>query len=454
MNLLAVFWGLIALTIATGFLIHSNKQETKHSPVLLFGTIILYTACLLLSVFSKENGILFVGLTFVVYFSCLQKQKHQHYHHYLLTCALFLIFSLIILLFIKFDYFTAGYGYRNFTLKERILTQFWITLQYIYWFILPDYKNYYFFHDGINLISSFKDWRFGFSIFIWFILLLMTRLGSLYRLAIGWFIVSHLMESTIIPLEMVFEHRNYLSGIGLSFLVLAIVNDLFTHLKKPLQYLLILVIASIYVIQFMLVASAWSSQEKMAIQWNLLNQDSTRLLGFAGDTFTNKGLFTEAESSYKKMSDLEPDLIKGDLLLLRLKCLYPDAGFKWEIFNSKLNKTVIKSGDSAILAELMSLKELGHCKSVPNDLVWAAIQAIKEKAHISAQQTTGFSLIEARLCYQAGDYHCFISRYENAALKYNDMGIKETLLRVYGELYGEEKLGQYKAELDNKIVNP
>ena len=453
MNLLAVFWGLIALIIATTYLINSNQKSIKIFSASSIASIVLYAICLLLSVFSKENGILFGGLLLVVYFSSLE--KHHHYHRFLVAGTLLLLFTLCILLFWKFDELTAGYSNRSFSLKERLLTQPLITLQYIYWFFFPDAKNYYFFHDNVNLITGFQDRRFALSIIMWIALLLLTRLGPLYRLAIGWFLFSHLLESTIFALAMVFEHRNYLSGIGLAFLTLAIINDLIRYLKKPILYIFCLLLISVYITQFLAVAQSWSSKEKMTNQWSLINPKSTRLMGFAGDTFVNNGQFAEAASAYKKISDLEPDSIQGELLLLRLKCLYQEADFNWDSFFTRLNNTPYSEGYSVILAELISLREAGQCKFVENSLVWSVIQAIKEHKHLTAgKQMAGLGLLEARLCYEVGDYQCFIKRYENAALNYNDMGIKETLYRVYGELYGKEKLSQYKAELENKIINP
>ena len=452
MNLLAVFWGLIALIIAIAYLIHSKQKTIQYISLNTFASLVLFTACLLLSLFSKENGILFGGLVLVVYFSTLE--KHQHFHRLLVASTLIITIALSAVLFLKFDELTTGYANRTFTLKERLLNQPWITLQYIYWFIVPNSGNYYFFHDSLNLISSFRDWRFGLSIIMWVALILSTRLGPLYSLGIVWFIVSHLLESTVLPLEMVFEHRNYLSGIGLSFLTFAIINDLFKYLQKPIQYFLILALVSFYITQFLPVANAWSSKENMATQWSQLNQKSIRLMGFAGDTFVNNGRLPEAASAYKKISDLKPESIQGELLLLRLKCLYPEADFNWDRFYSRLNSAPYSVGYSTIFAELMSLREGGYCKSVPNSLVWAAIQAIKEHPHlIQGNQAASLGLIEGRLCHETGDYQCFIKRYENAALKYNDIGIKETLYRVYGELYGDEKLSQYKAELENKITN-
>ena len=40
----------------------------------------------------------------------------------------------------------------------------------------------------------------------------MRRRYPLLLLALLFFLVGHSMESTVIPLEMVYEHRNYLPG--------------------------------------------------------------------------------------------------------------------------------------------------------------------------------------------------------------------------------------------------
>ena len=51
---------------------------------------------------------------------------------------------------------------------------------------------------------------------------LLQRQNPLAALGIGWFFAGQLMESTIFPLELVFEQRNYLADFGLVLTVFSL----------------------------------------------------------------------------------------------------------------------------------------------------------------------------------------------------------------------------------------
>src|SRR5438445_747682 len=44
---------------------------------------------------------------------------------------------------------------------------------------------------------------------------LMRKRSPAFTFGVAWFLAGHIMESTILPLELVFEHRNYLPMAGL-----------------------------------------------------------------------------------------------------------------------------------------------------------------------------------------------------------------------------------------------
>ncbi len=44
---------------------------------------------------------------------------------------------------------------------------------------------------------------------------LFRRQRPLFSLGVAWFLVAHSITATVIPLELVFEHRNYLASAGL-----------------------------------------------------------------------------------------------------------------------------------------------------------------------------------------------------------------------------------------------
>jgi hypothetical protein len=68
-------------------------------------------------------------------------------------------------------------------------------------------------------------------------MLLRWRWGRYFVLAITWFLVAHSVESTVLPLELYFEHRNYFPGVGafmLLGLLYAILATIWEEVGLPL----------------------------------------------------------------------------------------------------------------------------------------------------------------------------------------------------------------------------
>ncbi len=116
--------------------------------------------------------------------------------------------------------FLGGYAYRDFTLPERVLTEFRVVLLYIKWTFLPDIRQLALFHDDIaistGLLSPLSTlWSLLGLIALVLLAWLQRERRPLLSLGILFFFAGQAMESTILPLEIAFEHRNYLPDYGL-----------------------------------------------------------------------------------------------------------------------------------------------------------------------------------------------------------------------------------------------
>jgi tetratricopeptide (TPR) repeat protein len=121
--------------------------------------------------------------------------------------------------------FLDGYDSRSFTFSERILTQPRIVLMYLSQIFLPVADRLSIEHDISLSGSLFSPW----STFPSIILILFLIVGSFFYLKkypmicfpVLFFFLNHAVESTVLPLELIFEHRNYLPSLFL-FLSLGI----------------------------------------------------------------------------------------------------------------------------------------------------------------------------------------------------------------------------------------
>lgn len=113
----------------------------------------------------------------------------------------------------------ATWATRDFTLGTRLLSETRIVFDYIIWTILPTPSNFSFYHDDFQISTSlFSPWTtLGSTIALTTLAALavwIRRRRPLVSLGIALFIGCHLLTATILPLELVYEHRNYFSSFG------------------------------------------------------------------------------------------------------------------------------------------------------------------------------------------------------------------------------------------------
>ena len=244
---------------------------------LVFSTAVL-TA---LATLSKENGILLLPLCFLTETAFFRFQtktrKHKNYLYlfWILTIALPAL-AVALFLTINFNWLTNGYHTRPFTLYERAITEPRIIWHYILWITLPTPRTFGLFHDDIAIssglfhpISTFTSIVAlaictGLSIYY-------TLRGNLIAYGFLFFLTGHLLESTILPLELTFEHRNYLPSIGLIFSLIASADYLLkrANTKTMPTYLAIGLIA-VTSMQTAIRANAWKDPTSIAL-YNVRN---------------------------------------------------------------------------------------------------------------------------------------------------------------------------------------
>ncbi len=132
----------------------------------------------------------------------------------------------------------ATYGNRTFTLEERLLTQARIVWFYLQLIVLPTPSALGIFHDDIPLSTHWHTpWTTLLALLAWPLVL-----GGLFylRKTVPWllfglvfFLIGHLLESTVFALELVFEHRNYLPSFGICLGLATTLGDGRLYAQKP-----------------------------------------------------------------------------------------------------------------------------------------------------------------------------------------------------------------------------
>lgn len=220
MNLLAAFFTFAALLCYASLRL---RQQTAGGcqPLRLLG-LVVFTA---LAVLSKENGALIPLFVVVIELFCFRFRSMRPRDAVAVRWGLLLLVAAPAVLALAYaacrpDWLLAGYAIRDFDLADRLLTQARMLWHYLLWSLLPNPHWMGLYHDDIPYSTQlttpwstlpaiiglagllYAAWRFRQS---------HPGLGF----AIAWFFAGHVLESTALPLEMVFEHRQYLPLYGI-----------------------------------------------------------------------------------------------------------------------------------------------------------------------------------------------------------------------------------------------
>lgn len=122
----------------------------------------------------------------------------------------------------------TSYASREFTLQERLWTQLPVLANYLRQILLPLPETMTFYYDNFpisrGLLDPVSTLLSGLAVLgLVVVAILFRRRWPLVTLGIGWFFVAHFLTSNVVPLELAFEHRNYLALFGI---LLALVQPL------------------------------------------------------------------------------------------------------------------------------------------------------------------------------------------------------------------------------------
>ncbi|MCD6224702.1 MAG: tetratricopeptide repeat protein [Deltaproteobacteria bacterium] len=183
---------------------------------------LLFAGCFvsfLLALGSKQNTATLPLALLLIEFIFFQKIENRKAKRILLcsaACAALLVLLLGWQLFMKGDllWFLHGYSYRPYSVAERLLTEFRILIYYLSQIFYPMPQRLSIEHDIIISTSPFTPWITLPSIIIVLSLigfaLLQLKKRPLICFAVLFFFLNHIIESSVIPLELIYEHRNYL----------------------------------------------------------------------------------------------------------------------------------------------------------------------------------------------------------------------------------------------------
>jgi hypothetical protein len=180
------------------------------------------------AVLSKETALLIPVFCFVIEFLFFGFKRSIGSYSRIAVAGYGSMFIVPVLWFayktwVNVDWLGQMYAGRPFDLEQRLFTESIIVWFYLRNIVLPDVNSMGLHHDDFPLFGNlFADPLVVVSLLGHFVLLLMAwKVRGRHKLvafAVFFYYAGHLLESTLWPLELVYEHRNYLPMVGFAIM--------------------------------------------------------------------------------------------------------------------------------------------------------------------------------------------------------------------------------------------
>lgn len=293
------------------------------------------------------------------------------------------------------------YAIRDFGPAERLLTQLPVLAMYLKQILLPWPDSMWFYYDNFPISRGlFSPPATALAALVLIGLAtaaaLAFRRWPLVTLGIGWFFMGHALTSNVIPLELAFEHRNYLALLGI---LLALAQPLMsagrrlsTSARTALAALPVLGLAALCAIQ----AATWGNPLRLALALENRNPDSPRASYDLGMRF----LLASGEDASSPTWSLAKQLFERGaalpgasalplqgLLLMQGRAGLPASPETWEDFRSALTLKPLGPESLSALHAVSNCHIHGQCQLDDQQLLETFLAVMKRNPESGAAHT-------------------------------------------------------------------
>ena len=276
---------LSALFVAAGVFTHVwLRMNPRRNPWLQLS---LLTASLaffgVLATASKENGVLLPLFLLIVEATLPAGTGADRFIAWWRRVCLMLPSAVLMLYVAYLPRWMPSYARRDFTLAERLLTEPVVVMDYLYHLVSLRVSGLGLYQDDFQVTSSAQDPAALLALAVLggalAVALAIRKSWPLVSFGVLWFLAGHLLESTTIPLELYFEHRNYLPLFGPALATLGLLALAFGRLPAATARLGIML-----PVLFIMLAGAntwgyareWGDKQRLLTVWALEHPDSPR----------------------------------------------------------------------------------------------------------------------------------------------------------------------------------
>jgi hypothetical protein len=272
------------------------------------------------------------------------------------------------------------YGTRDFSMGERLLTEARVLVNYLYQILVPNLRGGGIYHDDFIVSRGLlQPWTtLPATVLICALVasaIALRRSRPLFAFALLWFFGGHLLESTVIPLEIYFEHRNFLPMIGPLFALCLWVVSMRNQWRKvgtTLAVIWILFAAWLTWVQ----APIWGDARKLTALWAIEHPQSARAIQQRADFLYRHRSATLAAGTL--LAAYERGVRGADFPLqaLSIACIHENemlAKRAWPLTQDSLESELYNSALLKTIGKVRRQTQRGVCPDILTEDDWLAI---------------------------------------------------------------------------------
>jgi protein O-mannosyl-transferase len=398
----------------------TRQQQGKRGSLLILSSLLVFVP---LAFLSKETGILFFAYVLAIELFATQPAqpgaKMQFGTRWLLAIggAGILVVGLFIAL--KAPTFAASYYTKGFTAVERLLTEPRVLIWYLKMIVVPDIREMGLTHD---------DWPVSHSLLqppstllaLGALLVAVAALPWLRMrwpvgaLCIGLFLAGHSIEAGPLPLDLVYEHRNYFPSLAI-FVALTSVGARALDHGRAARLAPAIVVAILTTLSSLTYLRVYEWQNP--VQWALAQTKH-----HPGSAFS----FMDLGSIYASTLEHVTDAPEREMLFARADAAFAEA--------FRLNPRLASGLVSRIIMRLRAQRE------VPQELFDQLTQTLKSGAIPASAQSAVLGLVDCTIEQKCDLDDVHLMAVISAALENPGCPgfFSSQLLALTGEYYGRK----------------
>lgn len=379
-----------------GYLLARARIEDRPWQALLgmSASLVVFT---ILAALCKESGLLLPVFALVLEATVLPRPSRLEAQRWRAWQAVFLVAPLLLILLQLASWWPYPESLarrRDFDAGERLLTQAQILWIYLFKAVLGLPGQLGIYQPAPDIVRSMLQPYALAASLAWLALLAAAirwrRRYPLGALAVLWYLGGHLLESTVVPVELYFEHRNYLPIIGPVFALCSLV----VSMRKPRARIGVGAIITVMVLVnagcLYGFASLFGSPSTAARYWALRYPDSVR----AVTTMASYQL-TE-EGPYRALQTLDEFVLRHPqhaylrLQELNISCRYLpalDRDLVVQQLRQDLPAVDFTLTAGTMLSQLFDTVAAGNCADLTPDAVAALATILRNNPRYAGDPT-------------------------------------------------------------------